>query len=548
METRPTSSFAAAATALSAVAAAALLSLPAPASACSMRFDVPPVQDPSALPDDGAVDVPTNARIWLVFEGRSSGGYEVRLRGGDVIQEVDAERPGAVLDRGDRVLAERHELWSYPAPAGLLPETTYTAAVWSTGEVVDGGAWDADAPAVLVDEVTFTTGDADDVDAPAVPESAGHRLSTAAEVYAMCASMSDDVAEFKLDASSDFALLAEETFLGEPLTSDDDDVGTPRLGDARPGDEVAHRGRFTAGRRHAVRLGAMDLAGNFSGWSEPVEVTMPLAGCSAADGDLPGSRVALLLLALGALPGLARRRREWGTLVLAGAVVVPLLAVAPGTAAAADEAADEAAADEEAAPPVVTEDGELSGDFEVTGAAAASATWQGQYSARYDHHLRGWAVGASLAGVAHLGAALAVPWRAPGAYVVASWMAGVSVPAVSGLLSTATIRRAIATSTSAYRTRRGLIGGAVVTIAIGATLIVPAAGAAIFGMIGGIMPLVGMIAAVPVSLLTIGTTMAVAAGTLKREAMWERGVRPKGRFGRAPVEVVPGASGLTIFF
>ena len=62
----------------------------------------------------------------------------------------------------------------------------------------------------------------------------------------------------------------------------------------------------------AWRFGAFDVAGNFSGFSDEHDVTLPLPGCScdARGGDAPAARCAAVVVALA---GVAARRRRRST-------------------------------------------------------------------------------------------------------------------------------------------------------------------------------------------------------------------------------------------
>ncbi|MCP4868769.1 MAG: hypothetical protein GY898_08625 [Proteobacteria bacterium] len=80
------------------------------------------------------------------------------------------------------------------------------------------------------------------------------------------------------------------------------------MSDFSLGDELEIVGTMQPGTVLRVQYGGLDLAGNFSGWSDERRITLPAAGCSA-EGGVPLGLLPLLLLGV---PGWRRNARGVG--------------------------------------------------------------------------------------------------------------------------------------------------------------------------------------------------------------------------------------------
>jgi hypothetical protein len=260
-----------------AAGAALLTQTPSTAEACSC---VDPRSETSLLaPSDGAVDVPLNTRIWI---GAKFGIDTFELRDS---RDAKVESALSFIDGGN---ARMHVL---SPKAALEPSSTYHV-------VVDG-----------VSLVSFTTGADRDETAPARPAV----TSQASKIYEPDGYDScgpSYATEFQLTGEGLLTVMVQEgtvfnpnTVSGAPLFVSYEASGTPSLG---------RSGCFTnwpdaeRGASKPVRFGSFDLAGNFSGLTDPIEAKIPSSGseesrergCQSA-----GGAVALALL------GLVARRR-----------------------------------------------------------------------------------------------------------------------------------------------------------------------------------------------------------------------------------------------
>ena len=257
-----------------------------PAQACSCALESTDLLAPA----DGEAGVPLNARIWV-----GAAHYDGQLD--------DAAGQLALLDdSGTPVSVTVTELFGNNERIGVLtPEQPLQAE--ATYSIQAGG-----------EEILgqFVVGDAEDTVAPDVPAELDRSSSASARTPGMESSCGPtDVVVLDVEATG--LLLVASLQDGEAPDVDAVD------GEAA---ELSMDGELTVGSAGcvwswpeaapnssaAVRWGAFDLAGNFSGWSAAEQVSIPPAGCScSAAGSSPAGGAALALLALVAA-GLRRRR------------------------------------------------------------------------------------------------------------------------------------------------------------------------------------------------------------------------------------------------
>lgn len=256
-------------------AVAVLQTAPAIARACSCGGD------PAVLwPAMDANGIPTNTRIWI-NDGFSF--YEftrphLRKAG----ETVDVDFTVSTIETSGTTMTV------YTPDAALAPNTTY--------ELMDCDSEMCEAP-----YVRFTTGAEPDLDPPAIPvetnrsgESGGSRRDSCGKYKA---------AEVIVDAEGLLVMEIDGGSLDPKTLSGDTTVLTlERAITVGSGACLMHWP--TSDDTAPVRYAAFDLAGNFSGWTEPDSLTIG-GGCSCRS-DAPGAPP-LLLLAVVAL-GMRRRR------------------------------------------------------------------------------------------------------------------------------------------------------------------------------------------------------------------------------------------------
>ncbi len=229
-------------------------------------------------PADGARDVPLNARVWL--GGILAGAVDLR-----------SDEEAAFLRRS--VIASGSSAIEVFTPdADLLPSTDYTV-------YVDGNA-----------VALFTTGEGRDTEPPSPPETRELRVETRAAPAQAFSSPEDGWTSVAVETVHE-GLVA----VGDRGSASLDEVGIDGFVDMvtteleptwRFGDEDCSVVLET-GDRVAVRFGAYDLPGNFSGWSDQSEAVVA-ASCDGTAGVAGRARpLGWSLLALVAAAG--RRRR-----------------------------------------------------------------------------------------------------------------------------------------------------------------------------------------------------------------------------------------------
>jgi MYXO-CTERM domain-containing protein len=260
------------------VALAAVFTLaPAVARACSCGIGLELL-----WPAMGAQDVPTNTRLWVAtvaFYGLN----QPRL-----IAVQDAQEVGfaiSVIDTAEGPL----EVYKPYSP--LAPNTIY--------ELVE--CYDEDCEVIT----RFTTGDGPDLEPPPLPvetdrDGGAHRRNDTSCGKSAWASV-EFTAEGLVVMQLDEGTLDPELLLGETSIATLEYAVTVGRGACYIGWPDWNHDSAT------LRYGAFDLAGNFSGWTEPDTLTLGGCGCrsDASDGpDVP----AMALLGVVAV-ALRRRRR-----------------------------------------------------------------------------------------------------------------------------------------------------------------------------------------------------------------------------------------------
>jgi hypothetical protein len=269
-------------------AATVLLAMPAPAHASSCT-----TYPMHVLPDESTPDVPTNARIWYV--GQSLQGY-VDESG----SLVTCEEPPRLLDAAGVEVPTTARSFSFAYV--LVPDAPL--AQGDTYTIEHGCLFGAISfPDAASRTTTFTVTATTDDEPPAQPDLAiGETQSTEYENGFVGYHMPVEgefegilVVDVGGEATLDPAALGGEVALAS--TDTEFEIGhscVPIWRDAEPGASTT------------VSFGAFDLAGNFSGWTEPEPVSVEEEGCQCRAG---ASRVpTTAVLGLLVLLGLRRRR------------------------------------------------------------------------------------------------------------------------------------------------------------------------------------------------------------------------------------------------
>jgi hypothetical protein len=260
---------------LSFLALALPLLSPSPATACSCGFQSTEL----LVPADGDIDVPVNTRIW-VGDGIAGGyGWD------DALRLVD--------ESGDPVDVTETSLRGGLAWITILsPEQPLEAGATYTIWVQDG--WELGS---------FAVGSATDSEPPEIPvEWERDGYSSTPDPSSTCGS-----ANF-------VSITVEPTGVAYVVdVADQDPLDVERLDGLV--DDLATDGRLYAGRgpcsgswpgaapgaTTSIRWAAFDQAGNFSGWSDDVWITVPPVGCNcvAVGGQRDAADGWLLLVLFG---------------------------------------------------------------------------------------------------------------------------------------------------------------------------------------------------------------------------------------------------------
>ncbi|MCP4873143.1 MAG: hypothetical protein GY898_30995 [Proteobacteria bacterium] len=366
---------------------------PGLASAQCPNFFFEETADGRVTPSSSDSLAPVNTWVWYTvvepdttIGGTTSGLSLLSLGSGE---EVGLEALGTVRS-DDRLLL------AYQPEAELEPDTDYEIE------------FDRE-PGALTDisRVAFRTSDERDTTAPMVPEAIGQDVFTdynqLGSEPCMVTDYNDEV-RFFLAGDGDFRFMAHEVevdaiddlFADVVSISETSDVGY--VDDIGPNQDLS------------FRFSAVDLAGNFSGWSDPLAVTTPAPGC--VDDGTQVTRASLLLAAVLLL--LRRKRR-----LKAGhpAVFGLLLALLLPTAALADS------------PPLIT--GEPEVEEEAPPEPVAKPDWKIGFSKELTLHTRGWGIAAAGTGVLQASFLLMQPARVPWALQLSIANTILWLPAVS---------------------------------------------------------------------------------------------------------------------
>lgn len=222
-------------------------------------------------PADGAVDVPTNAKIWVGFAD-----WDIRdvvlLGPGDIEPDVEF---------GIELVGETKH---YTTPTWNGTALTIWTPVAPLEPNTDYQVWSCEGASCSTMEAAFRTGDGPSSAPPPVPEV----ISAAGDRRGRC------------DPETITMQLAGEGIFVVDFAEDDPDADHEADGLL-----VSPRGDIVLPAPRtgdiSLRVGAHAIDGSFSGWSEPVAVSV--GGCSIDDGPRPPALLALLLLVV-------RRRRS----------------------------------------------------------------------------------------------------------------------------------------------------------------------------------------------------------------------------------------------
>jgi len=283
------------------LAAAAALLLPGPAQACSCVSN----GTDFLAPADGSTDVPTNTRIWVggfQFGGDSLTTEELNLSPPFILARDD----GAQVELIASIIKGNNELIAVFTPAAEL----VAGGVYSLGEEI----YSLDNPVpTLVVLATFTVGAEADLEAPELPSELARSSSASPRVAGQVSSCGPtDVVDLSIEATGQ-VLLAQvgegRDFDTEALDGEVSELSLDGELDLGVGGCRWSWPEAKPGATADAQWGALDLAGNFSGWTEPTEIVIPAAGCSCSTqgAGVPAGSGAILALLL--LIGGGRRRR-----------------------------------------------------------------------------------------------------------------------------------------------------------------------------------------------------------------------------------------------
>jgi hypothetical protein len=251
------------------VAAAAFLGVrTARACSCGASVDV-------RAPQPGASEVPTNTSIWLGF----SHNFELQLEAlGQEFVLFSPEGESLQLS-STRIIVD----------AGFLLVITPNAPLEANAR---HELWLCDAMTCRDEVTNFVTGDGPDLEVPELPieldrEHDGHGPGPCGRARWVTFEVEHE-GILLVDVSGAASLDAEARTGRTTLAT-----SSPRF---TLGEGLCLLG-WPGGKSNDIRLGAFDLAGNFSGWSEPTSVS--LSGCGCHTSGRKGSLLALIgLLAL----------------------------------------------------------------------------------------------------------------------------------------------------------------------------------------------------------------------------------------------------------
>lgn len=260
------------------VAAFAAVLAPSRAEACSCGFPL------DVFPEDGATHVPTDARVWAF--GRKEDGQEV----------VFATADGTPVEFERTVITLPFEALIVVSPkAPLEPQTEYDVTV----------QWN---------RVRFRTGNGPSTNGPAPVVETGRVGYVHEDWSSSCSPVYGATLMINPDPNRVLTLAVFEGTPAPEFAKPEGAVDVAFGGAGWPADAIT----FASGACHVswpdakkgdvarVRLGAFDLAGRFSGWSEPIAIAADRdgypGGCATA-----GAGIAAMAVVLA---GVQRRKRR----------------------------------------------------------------------------------------------------------------------------------------------------------------------------------------------------------------------------------------------
>jgi MYXO-CTERM domain-containing protein len=271
--------------AVAVVVMSSLALIPRVAEACSC---IDPMQSTSLVaPADGATDVPVNARIWV---------------GSGQMPPLTDEQTGQPKEPAVQLLDDQDQF--VVGTQSIIQSTDGLVYVFTPAQPLGAGrTYRARANGAGI--AAFTTGSGTDTEAPAVPSVVSEDSDAAPNREGPACGPSYWVRyELKTDgiltvADRDGTSTLNPEALSGTVTSLEQgtafQLGRNACVDNWPGVKSGDTGQ--------VRFGTFDLAGNFSGFSQPREATIPY-GCGCSAGAAPGSALVL------GLAMLARRRKR----------------------------------------------------------------------------------------------------------------------------------------------------------------------------------------------------------------------------------------------
>ena len=488
----------------------------------SLAWATPPCVDfwphgdaASLLPQQQETGVPTDTRLWFGVTGARETWEEqifpsitLRDEAGDDVA-LGSPRPlGAGSSR----------MVSWQPVVELQPLMTYTLeASWPPADEFD------DPPDSESWSQIFVTGEGPSLTGPAVPTLQQLDMETYPNDFDASSCYSEAPRD-RVQAAVGGAARIHVLFMAEEPGQDGPPDPFEGGSAAAAGAVVEIEGELPPASAVRLRAGALDLAGDFSGWSEEQTATMPAAGCASTK-TLDEAALGLALLLLGG--GLLRRKdlRRLAPVALAGLLCAATVA------------------------PTIASAEETSGAIEAATAPAVEvdlSDWRAPIAGRLATAERVWGGLAIAGGAAQLGFALALPFRAPGALSgtvgsVVGWG-----PALSGLLTTAAIRHHLLRTVSAERLEKALWAGFFVTIGVCAAAFVGAGVGGVLTLLfvdGSGGPFASMVGGA-LSVLSMNITLGVYAGQMKRARARGAAVHR-----RPPPEVLAaGPTGLVLAF
>jgi len=394
-------------------------------------WEPPPVRFGWVAPSSTDTPVPTNTWIWYRANFGDDPVAADTIHPRLTLQPLNTQEPVELIGLGIVHLPDG-ALFAFQPAVELEPLTDHE--VQFNRDLIE--------PELLM-SVSFRTGEGPDQTPPAVPEVLGHEFFSDYNQLGACP---DDVLDYSDEATwyvqseGTFAFVAKAN-----AVADGELFGDAWAMSETP--ELQIEGDIGVGTDLSVRISTVDLAGNFSGWSEPQGGRMPAAGCVSTDEGV--SRASLLLAGLVLLAGRWRRRRRakrapeaaaWSPfagpvgLGLAAALLLPLATPTVASAGEGDEL-----------------------EVELT----ANDRWR----ADLDRELK--PIEDAWAGVSLGAGALQVTWlaltpaRAPYALQLSIANTALWLPTVATLVVIASSRHSIRTARTVQRARRGIRGTAI---------------------------------------------------------------------------------------